>query len=572
MIRRLNARVVGLVLVLALVALAGCSGGDDDGSATDAPGSAQPSSATNASDATTGPEAPEGSETAGGDAASSGPVATASPTTAPPEPDPGGTITLGMSSEPNTLDPIGAANSAALSVFNAVADTLMRRDPVTDEPVPHLAASLTESDDRLSWTLVLNDGITFHDGTPLDAEAVRFNLERHRGSLVTATLVAPMVELEVVDATTLVINLDAPWVALPAVLAASPGIMISPASVAELGDDLPNNLVGTGPYRLAEWDRDVSLTLTPNPDFWDAEHPPLLDEIVMRPIGDDAGRRAAFEADEVDCFNVGQADINDLREQGDAGEIRFVEVVGIPIMNLFNNATAPFDDPRMRRALVHATDSQTLVEALAGGTGIVANGPFPPSSPWHVVDTGYPTFDPEEARRLVEEYTAETGSAPAFTYQTPSTDSLLELATALEQMWEDVGFDVTLNTALDQTTLILNVITGNYEMSIWQLQDFADPDVLLYNYFHSTGSLNFEKYSNPAVDVALDEGRTNPDRDARVDAYTDAIRGIAADVPVTFGTFLITGLACTTGVAGIDPGAIHGLQFPARDMFRTTSG
>lgn len=116
------------------------------------------------------------------------------------------------------------------------------------------------------------------------------------------------------------------------------------------------------------------------------------------------------------------------------------------------------------------------------------------------------------------------------------------------------------------------MIGGNYDMSIWQLQDFADPDVLLYNYFHSSGTLNFEKYSNPEVDGALDDGRTNPDPDVRLDAYTEAVRGIATDVPVTFGTFLITGLACTTEVAGIEPGAIHGLQFPARSMFRTVIG
>ncbi len=557
-----------LALSLVLSAVVACSSDDD------APGEATPSggsvgSSVNTAAPVTDPGAATTAPATPGDDTT---AATESPTTAPPEVADGGSITLGLSSEPNTLDPTGAVNSAALTVFNAVADTLMRREPVTDEPLPHLAESLTESADRLSWTIVLREGIVFHDGTPLDAEAVRFNIERHRTSLVTATLVAPIIEIEVVDTTTAILRLDAPWVALPAVLAAPPGIMISPASVAELGDDLPNNLVGTGPYRLGEWDREVSITLVPNLEFWDLDHPPLLDEIVMRPISDDAGRRAAFEAEEVDCFNVGQPDITTLRELGEEGHIRFVEVVGIPIMNLFNNARAPFDDPRMRRALVEATDSQTLVDALAGGTGVIANGPFPPSSPWHVPDTGYPTFDPENARRLVDEYTEETGSSPSFTYQTPSSDSLLELATALEQMWEDVGFDVTLDTALDQTTLILNVITGNYDMSIWQLQDFADPDVLLYNYFHSTGSLNFEKYASATVDAALEEGRVNPDLERRQEVYAEAIRGIATDVPVTFGTFLITGLACVNGVAGIDPGTIHGLQFPARDMFRTVTG
>lgn len=563
---RRHTTTLALVLIVMLSTIAACSSDDDT------TGQASPSGGSSVTTAASGGEPTETTTATAAPGGDTTTPATESPTTAPPEVADGGSITLGLSSEPNTLDPTGAVNSAAMTVFNAVADTLIRRDPATDELLPHLAESLTESADRLSWTLVLRDGIVFHDGTPLDAEAVRFNIERHRTSLVTATLVAPIIEIEVVDATTAILRLDAPWVALPAVLAAPPGVMISPASAAELGDDLPNNLVATGPYLLAEWDREVSLTLVPNPEFWDLDHPPLLDEIVMRAISDDAGRRAAFEAEEVDCFNVGQADITALRRLGEEGEVRFVEVVGIPLMNLFNNARAPFDDPRMRRALVEATDSETLVEALAGGTGVIANGPFPPGSPWHVAETGYPTFDPENARRLVDEYTEETGSSPTFTYQTPSSDSLLELAIALEQMWEDVGFDVTLDTALDQTTLIVNVITGNYDMSIWQLQDFADPDVLLYNYFHSTGSLNFEKYSSPTVDAALDEGRVNPDSDERRELYAEAIRTIATDVPVTFGTFLITGLACIDGVAGIDPGTIHGLQFPARDMFRTVPG
>jgi ABC-type transport system substrate-binding protein len=343
--------------------------------------------------------------------------------------------------------------------------------------------------------------------------------------------------------------------------------MISPKSIQDFGADLGRHLVGTGPYVLTKWDPDVQINLDPNPRYWDTAHEPLLAAIVVRAIGDGDSRRSSFEAGDVDCINVANKDLADFRK-GRSGT-RYVESQGAPILTIMNNAKAPLDDVRVRQALAYATDADTIVEALTNGTATMSNGPFPPDSPYYTADTGYPTYDAAKAKSLVEAYKADTGAAPKFTYQTVGSSDAEELATALEQMWGDVGMDVTVDSSLDQTRLILSVATGAYDMSIWQFQDFSDPDLLLYNYFHTGGSLNFEKYSNPDVDAALDEGRTNADPAARKAAYAKVAQLLGRDVPVMFGAYTLTGVACTDTVAGAVPGALHGVQMPLHLLYRT---
>jgi peptide/nickel transport system substrate-binding protein len=539
---------------LALLATA-CAGGDDD---TASPGSG-------ATAASSGPTASGGSATATGRTGGTG--AAASSTTALPAPVPGGRLTVALTSEPNTLDPTQTTNTAAGTILAAVAETLMKRDPVTDQVVPGVAQSLTESPDRLSWTMKLRPGVLFHDGTPLDAAAVKFDVERHHHSLVTASFVAPITGIDVVDPLTVVFHLQSPWVALPSVLATNPGMMISPKSVQDFGTDLPRHLVGTGPYVLTRWQPDVQINLDPNPSYWDTAHEPLLAAIVVRTIGDGDSRRSSYESGDVDCFSVANKDLADYRK-GRSGT-RYVEAQGVPVLTIMNNAKAPFDDARVRQAVAAATDSATIIQALSNGTATAANGPFPPGSPYAVADSGYPTYDLNRAKQLVAAYKAEKGAAPKFAYQTVDAADAGELATALEQMWKDAGLDVTVDTSLDETRLILSVVTGAYDMSLWQFQDFSDPDLLLYSYFHTGGSLNFEKYSNPEVDAALDTGRTNPDPAARTAAYQQVSRLLGRDVPVMFGAYTLTGVACRNTVAGAVPGALHAVQMPLQLLYRT---
>ncbi len=549
-------RLVAACAALAMLAAA-CSGGDDDDTVT---ATSTGTSGTSAA-STTG-----GSGATGRTGATGGP-STAPSTTALPAPVPGGRLTVALSSEPNTLDPTAAPNTAAATIWDAVTETLMKRDPVTDEVEPGLAESLTEAPDRLSWTMKLRPGILFHDGTPLDAAAVKTNVDRHRQSLVTSSFVKPITSVDVVDPATVVFRLAAPWVALPSVLTTNPGIMISPKSVQDFGADLGRHLVGTGPYVLTKWDPDVQINLDPNPAYWDPAHTPLLAAIVVRAIGDGDSRRSSFEAGDVDCINVANKDLADFRK-GRSGT-RYVESQGAPIMTIMNNAKAPFDDVRVRQALAYATDADTIIDALSNGTATMSNGPFPPDSPYYTADTGYPTYDPAKAASLVDAYKADTGATPKFTYQTVGASDAEELATALEQMWGDAGMDVSVDSSLDQTRLILSVATGAYDMSIWQFQDFSDPDLLLYNYFHTGGSLNFEKYANADVDAALDEGRTNADPAARKAAYAKVAQLLGRDVPVLFGAYTLTGVACQDTVAGAVPGALHGVQMPLHLLYRT---
>lgn len=441
------------------------------------------------------------------------------------EPDPAATLTVALDAEPPSLDPAGNSLSLANgSIYEGVYDTLTRSADFGADPEPLLLESLTESADRLSWTLVVRDGVTFHDGAVLDAAAVKANLDRQRASAYNAPGLTNITDVAVVDETTLTVSLGVPWTAFPHVLAGVAGLMASPASWADAAA-AARNPVGTGPYVFKEWIPNDKVVLERNENYWGEPAP--LASITFKFVQDETARLSAMIAGDLDAMTtIFEPSVVEAQAAG----IRAVEppTTGYALVHL-NNQVAPLDDVRVRQALNMAVDRDALAAAF-GYTSydVTGFGPLPSSSAWFV-ETGDPdSHDPAGAEALVAEY----GKPVSFTVRLlrGSQDSADALA-AIVDMWNAVGMDVTLEIVPDLASHITAVVTGNYEAGVWLAGLGVDPDISFFATLHSGGPSNYSKYASDAMDALLEDGRSSNDLAARKETYAEAMRLYREEMP-----------------------------------------
>ena len=452
---------------------------------------------------------------------------TAADTTAPAAPI-GGTVIIGLDSEPPTLDP--AANSLSLangSVYSAIYDTLFSFSATEPVPVPLLAESLTEAPDRLSWTLKLKEGITFHDGTPFDAEAVKFNLERQKASPFNGAVLLPLVGIEVVDPLTLTLSLSEPWTALSAALSGIVGVMVSPTAAADAAN-FSRNPVGTGPFSFVEWVPSDKVVVEKFDGYW-GEEPPS-DGLEFKFIPVEAARAAAFEAGELDAMVTG-IDRTAEDAEGDGAQVATPQPTGY-VFTFLNLTKPPLNDVRVRQALEMGYDRDAIAEAYQGqGYADAAFSPFVKDSEWWVAPETQPSFDPDGARALLAEY----GQPVSLTFKLLGGNQELEdYMRAIVEYWNDIGVDAELQLIPDIGTYVTDIITGNYDVIGAVGLSVGDPDLLTYNLFHTGGSTNYGQYSSAEMDAALEDGRhSNVDADRHA-AYDTVQQIVRQDLPILF--------------------------------------
>lgn len=537
--------------VLLAVLAAGCSS------------SSSSQGVTSTSAAETATTAAGGSETSAADTeATEAPADTGAETTAAPSgAADGGSMIVGLESEPPSLDPAGnTASLSNISVHDALYDSLMRYT-LDGSVQPWLAESLTEAEDRLSWTLVVRDGVTFHDGTPLDAEAVRFNLERQRVSAYQSPAVALFTGVEVVDPMTVKISLSQPWVALPNVLADTPGVMASPAAVATDPDALLRNPVGTGPFSFVEWVPGDRIVVAKNDAYWGGAPP--LDEIVFKLLPVESSRVAAFEAGELDVM------ISGIDETAEKEGARGSQVVSPPPTGytfLFMNQTRPpFDDVRVRQALTTASDRDAITSAYQGQSyADYSWSPFVKDADWWVAPETPLTFDQDATRALLDEY----GQPVSFTYLVLAGNQTTEdVSRATVEYYNEAGIDAEIEIVPDLTTYVTRVITGDFDMAGWIGGSFGDPDAITYNLLHSAGRSNYGKFASAEMDALLEAGRVETDPAAREEIYAEVQQLFRTEVPflvASHGSLYVIANEDVTGLGGT-------LAFPARTAAFTAS-
>jgi peptide/nickel transport system substrate-binding protein len=408
--RRLLQTALGVsALTLSTGLLAACGGDDDD---DDDSGSGGGADAT----ATTAPDT-------GGDATATDAGGDATATMAPDmsgEPVTGGKLVVGYS-EPPTMDPRVSGATIAWRLFYNLFDTLVVQEAETGEVVPGLASSWEISPDGLLFTFNLREGVTFHDGTPFNAEAVKFTydsiLEPELKSLTAIGYLGPYESAVAVDDQTVEINFSEPYAPFLNNLSHSVLAPVSPAAVEKYGADFGFNPVGTGPFMFKEWNQQISMTFVKNPDYdWPLavymhEGPAYLDEIEIKFIPEATTILGTLENGETDIIDGVPPQEVERLQNDDAFQVLLPSVPGSPQVLPLNATKFPTDDILVRQALLYAVDMDTVVDTLWFGARKAAQGPL--SSPtWSynpAVEEMYP-YDVDKAAELLDQAGWEMGS------------------------------------------------------------------------------------------------------------------------------------------------------------------
>ncbi|TKJ24834.1 ABC transporter substrate-binding protein [Blastococcus sp. CCUG 61487] len=476
------------------------------------------------------------------------------------DPVTGGTIEVGLEAETNSWIPGEGAFGAGVTVAYALYDPLIKRT-ADGEAKPYLAESMEPNDDFTQWTLTLREGVQFHDGTPLNGEALKtiFDTYLTAPDSNVASSLAEVTSLDVVDELTVVYNLVEPNAAFPDILTGAPGWPFSPTAAAQFGEDAGANPVGTGPFQFVSWQRDSQLVLERNENYWQ-EGLPYLDGITFRPIPDEDTRLASLQSGDVDAMQtLRQSTVARARDLD--GVDNYEHLGNNSGGSLINTTRPPFDDVRIRQALAHAIDQEELIEVL-GGTGLTpeATQYFSPDSPYYSEDAeeAFPSYDPDRAQELYDEYKndpARSDGQPAgtdisFSYNCPPDPSLNELSQLYQAFWNTLGMEVSLN-AVEQAAHIQNGLAKDYDVQCFRFSSQEDPYFILDEAF-TPGPLNFTGYTSAVIDENLEILRTTTDLAERQAAVEAISLDVSENVPNLFTGYTLTDVAVRDVVKNVD--------------------
>ncbi|HLL50146.1 MAG TPA: ABC transporter substrate-binding protein [Thermomicrobiales bacterium] len=462
-------------------------------------------------------------------------------------------IIFGVGTDVDELDPrtidtqegyIACANIYDCLVLYELGSTTLR---------PGLAESWEISDDGLTYTFNLRQGVNFHDGAPFNADAVVtwFNSikEGAPGSQFDATRMVYMQDfisswidsVEAVDESTVRMTLPEPYSPLLANLAIPIAGIVSPTAIEAGLDSVAVNPSGTGAFRLArpeDWTRDSQLVLEANPDYWGGA--PKVEQFIIRVVPEGSTRLQQVEAGELDiAWALTPEDVERARENPD---LVVVEDAGLNTNCVELNTTKePFTSKEVRQALNYAVNKEELSEGLYNGNMVPAGGVLPPVDWAYNPDLQSYAYDPDRARELLAEAGYDEGNPLTFTFMAytiprgynPVGD---RLATAIQEYWSEVGVEAEIQTA-EWTQYRADRRADMFQCSLsgWQ-GDNGDPDNFLYSLLAgaSKGAGNTAFYENPEVDALLRQAQEVSDQEERTELYHQAEQLIVDDAPWVF--------------------------------------
>lgn len=483
----------------------------------------------------------------------------------------GGQLTWGTWSEVNSLSPPQARWDATGYLYaNALFDSLVQLG-ADGKPYPYLARSVTPSADFTSYTIGLRPEVVFHDGEPCDAAAVQGSLEAVATGTITSQSLKPIKDIRVSGPMTVVVDLDQPWPAFPSYLSTQLGYIASPKMLKSKAQGTLN-AIGTGPFKQEEWVLNQHLVVQKNRHYWQKGYP-YLDQLTFVPITDNQAREDALKTGSIQVAHfqnpatikdfIGNKDfeITDTHvPSGGMGDVDFI---------MLNVAVPPLNDPNLRLALAQAIDVNQLARAYGVGLTSPARGPFQPGSLWYG-STGYPSYDAEAARRLVDDYRRRHGGPPKISLATIAGAAYQEITQLIQAMWSAVGIDCA-TSQIDITQFITDAVLGNYQACTFEQFGASDPDQN-YVWWSTTTvapvgqvSLNLAHNSDPRIETQLLLGRHSTVPSERRAAYQEVARLLAEDLPYLWlGKTLWVAIA-EPNVAGIRgqtlPGGQPGIGF-----------
>jgi len=485
-------------------------------------------------------------------------LAAAVPAGAAAKPKQGGEVVWGLEAETSGgwCLPQSQMAVSGIIVANSIYDTLTALNS-KGEYVPFLAKSVTPNATFDQWTIELRDGVQFHDGTPLDADAVKLNLDTYRGlnpklpARLTPFVFSNVADVQVTGPLTLSVTTKTPWPAFPALLYG--GGRYGIAAPAQLNDPstCATNLIGTGPFTKESWRPNEEFVAVRNPRYW-REGLPRLDKITFKPVPDPSSRLNQFDGGQLDVMHTTSIDnIVALQDEAASGQadLYLSKRGGEVSYMMLNSSKPPFDDPIARQAVAYGRDVAEVNQIRNRGIPQLADSPFGPGSMGYVKDNGFPAPNAKKAKKLVAQYEAKHGEKLGFEYLTnPEPDTLL-IAQLVKEQAAKVGIDVSIRT-VDQSTLINEALAGSFQAMGFRNHAQSDPDAQ-YVWWHSGSPVNFGRIDDPEVDRLLDAGRSETDPAKRAQIYQDLNRRFAEEVYNLWSWYTVWGIAAKPEVRDV---------------------
>lgn len=445
----------------------------------------------------------------------------------------GGILRVGLNADPPNMDPHQSSAAVDRQVFQNLFDKLVDINQNL-EIVPMLATSWTISDGGRVYTFRLRPNVVFHDGTPFNAEAVKYNfermLDREFGS-PRRSEVNLVTNVEIVDNLTVRISLDKPFSPFLAVLSDRAGMMVSPTAARRLGKEFALQPVGSGPYRFVEKRPQERIVLDRFDRHWD-RNAGNIDRITYRPFADENARLANLRAGELDIIDrVPAAEAGRLRSDQ---SLRFLERSGLEWQGIWLNVqSGVFSNKALRQAFNATIDRPTLVRVVWGELALPANGPFPPGMFTHgiTVNSRIPERNLDLARQKLREGGQPNGFS--FTMRTAPGRQNQQVVQVIQSMAAEAGIRVNLEI-VEFGALLGQLTSRTFEATQLGWSGRPDPDGNIYAFFITGSANNFSGYSNPQVDTLLDAARILTTPDQRRRAYADVMNVVNDDLSLIF--------------------------------------
>jgi peptide/nickel transport system substrate-binding protein len=462
---------------------------------------------------------------------------------AAPPPD---AIVVGLLAEPVTMDPPQVTDLNSTRVIKRMFEGLTAQELGSYKIVPGLARSWDISKDGLTYTFQLRPNVTFHDGTPLTAESVKFCFDRQLNEqgpfYKTGTypyvrgFLGNVASVEVVNPLTLQIRLKAPLTPFLQYLAHHSLYIYSPEALRKWGKDVVKHPVGTGPFKLETWEPGVKVVLARNDQYWGGA--PRLKQAIYVPIIEAQARLAAIRTGEIDLtMDVPPDSLDGLRRDPN---VVVAETNSSAVWYVALNTRHPvLKDRRVRQALNYAVNKEAIIRDILRGTAIVSHSPMSPvyGAYYEEKTQRYP-YDLERARALLKE--AGHGGGFDLTFFVPESgsgmQSPVEMATVIQANLAAVGVRVKIQT-MEWGAYLKKYLEGPDMAEMSWNPSIGDPDHMMYMLLSSDRfppAFNAGFYQNPRVDELLRAGRTTIDEAKRVPLYREAQRLVAEDAPWIF--------------------------------------
>jgi peptide/nickel transport system substrate-binding protein len=430
-------------------------------------------------------------------------------------------LRIGLAEDPDVLDPTFGRTYVGRIVFASICDKLFDIDDKLNI-IPQLALSHETAEDGKTVTIKLRPGVTFHDGEPMDAEAVKFTLERHLttpGSFRRPELAA-VDRIEAVDPLTVRLLLKTPFAPLLSQLTDRAGMMVSPKAAREAGEKFGQKPVCAGPYRFVERLQQDRIVVERFPDYWNKDAV-KIDRITYQPIVDSTVRLANLRSGQLDMAErVLATDIKEIRANR---ALRLATVTEIGYQSMTINvgkgeaAKGPLgSDPRVRQALELSIDREAINQVVFNGEYVPGNQWVSPENPYYQEKFPVPKRDVAGAKKLLAE--AGVKLPVVVDYMVPQNPETRQTAEVIQAMAAEAGFDMRIRV-VEFATSLKEAEEGRYQAYMLNWSGRPDPDGNIYIFAKSKAPQNYGGYSDPQVDAWLDEARTVSDAAKRKAIY-----------------------------------------------------